>query len=52
MNPEAIWTARAEADLLREFSRQEEAVAGSGSNLLEIVDSANRLLRINPEMAT
>ena len=51
MNPEAIWTARAEADLLREFSRLEESSEGSGEKLLDIVDSVIRLLRVNPEMA-
>jgi plasmid stabilization system protein ParE len=49
--PEAVWTARAEADLLREFSRLEEDCDGSGSEILEVVDSALRLLRLNPEMA-
>ncbi|MEM8955596.1 MAG: type II toxin-antitoxin system RelE/ParE family toxin [Verrucomicrobiota bacterium] len=51
MNPEAVWTARAEADLLREFARREEAVEGSGTDFLSAVDSTLRLLRINPEMA-
>lgn len=51
MIPEAVWTARAEADLLREFSRLEDDRAGSGSEFLEIVDSALRLLRLNPRMA-
>jgi plasmid stabilization system protein ParE len=51
VNPEVIWTLRAEADLLREFSRLEESREGSGEEFLDMVDSASRLLRMNPEMA-
>ena len=51
MIPEAVWTARAEADLLREYSRREDDREGSGSELLEVVDAAPRLLRLYPEMA-
>lgn len=51
MSPEPLWTARAEADLQREFSLLEEYREGSGERLLEMVDAALRLLRIMPEMA-
>ena len=51
MNPEVIWTARAEADLLREFSRLEDSIEGSGTVYLDMIESASRLLRLNPEMA-
>lgn len=51
MNPEVIWTARAEADLLREFSRLEDSIEGSGTVFLDMIESASRLLRLNPEMA-
>lgn len=51
MIPEVIWTARAEGDLLREFSRLEDIRDGLGAKFLDIVDSAIRLLRVNPEMA-
>ena len=51
MISEVIWTVRAEADLLREFARLEEQSEGAGEKLLGIVESALRLLRLNPEMA-
>lgn len=51
VNPEVIWTARAEADLLREFSRLEDSIEGSGTGFLDMIESASRLLRLNPEMA-
>lgn len=51
MTPDPIWTARAEADLLIVFSRLEETREGAGVVLLEMVDSALRLLRAMPEMA-
>lgn len=51
MIPEAIWTTRAEADLLREYSELEDYSEGSGAKLLEIVEAAVRLLCLNPEMA-
>ena len=51
MTPEAVWTSRAEVDLLREFSRLEDFSENSGYQLLELVDSALRLLRMMPEMA-
>ena len=48
---EPIWPTRAEADLLREFTRREEAMEASGVELIETVDSAIRLLKLNLEMA-
>ena len=51
MTPDPIWTARAESDLLLVFSRLEETNEGSGVRLLEMIDSALRLLRTMPEMA-
>jgi len=51
VTPDPIWTARAEADLLREFSELEDFSESSGYKLLDMIDSALRLLRIMPEMA-
>ena len=51
MTPDPIWTARAESDLFVVFSRLEETSEGSGVRLLEMLDSALRLLRSMPEMA-
>ncbi|MCB1089582.1 MAG: type II toxin-antitoxin system RelE/ParE family toxin [Verrucomicrobiae bacterium] len=48
---ETIWTARAEADLLREFARLEDRAEGSGNSLLAMIDSGLRLVRVMPEMA-
>ena len=48
MASEPIWTHRGEADLLREYSRLEEVNELRGERLLSVVDSAIRLLRINP----
>ncbi len=51
MRREAIWTTRAEADLLREFTRSEEALTDSGTQLLLAVEAAVNLLQLNPRMA-
>jgi hypothetical protein len=51
VTPDPIWTASAESDLLVVSSRREETREGSGVRLLEMFDSAPRLLRTMPEMA-
>ena len=51
MPPEAVWTVRAEADLLRLHARLEAFNEGSGDALVRLIDSGLRLVRILPEMA-
>lgn len=45
---ESIWTARAEADLQREFESLEDFQEGKGYDFIVAVDAGVRLIRLMP----